>query len=145
DGKEAKLADVPKGANATYTPAGKEGELSEVRVTGSSVTGTVAKVDASSLTLDIPGKTGNTTKALKLTADTKLLTAEGKGAKPADLKPGDVKAGDRVLVSLTADESAALLISFAKPDGEKAPGKFGGKVVSVDPAARTITLTGKGE
>ncbi|HJZ57135.1 MAG TPA: sigma-70 family RNA polymerase sigma factor [Gemmataceae bacterium] len=143
DGKPAALKDVPKGAMATFVAAGKEGtaaEITELRVSGPNVTGVVVKAEASGLTLDIPGKEGNTTKVFKLAPDVRVQIGGGKDTKPTDLKPGD-----KVVVTLTADESAALVITGAKPDGEKTPGKFGGKIVGVDPAARTITLMGKGE
>jgi ribosomal 50S subunit-recycling heat shock protein len=81
---------------------------------------------------------------VKVVADTKV-TVNGKDAKATDLKPGD-----KVLITLKADESAALaIVSGTKVgDGEK-PGvknpKFGGKIASVDAATRTVTLAAKGE
>lgn len=148
DGKEAKLADVPKGSIAGFmATAAKEGvppDITEVRVTGASVGGTVKSVDASGITLD----SEKAPQAFKLTADTKVSVG-GKDAKPTDLK-----AGDRVNITLSADGASALAISGGakgeggdKPEGK--PGvkvqKFGGRVASVDASARTITLASKGE
>ncbi len=147
DGKEAKLADVPKNSTATMVIAiGKEGALptaTEVRVTGQSFIAVIAKVDATSITFEGEKQM----RVVKAGADTKV-TVNGKDAKLADLK-----AGDKVQVMMKADESAALTITAGtKPgDGEK-PGvkpeknlKFGGKIASVDATARTVNLVGKGE
>ncbi len=145
DGKEAKLADVPKGGVAALVSVGtKDGvppEVTEVRVTGMSVPGIVKQVDATMIALE--GEKNPRTAAIS--AGTQV-TVNGKAAKATDLKPGD-----KVMVVLSADEKTALAItSGAKPgDGEK-PGvknpKFGGKIASVDATAKTITvLTGKGD
>jgi RNA polymerase sigma factor (sigma-70 family) len=116
DGKEAKLANVPTGAFAGIVFAGgkdgtKEKVASEVRVTGSTATGILKEVDASSITLAAE----KAARVYKITAGTKV-TVDGKDAKVADLK-----AGDKVTVTLTADEAAVLTIGAgsAKPDGEK--------------------------
>jgi RNA polymerase sigma factor (sigma-70 family) len=143
DGKEAKLADVPKDAHAalamTRTKEGAPPETSEVRVTGGTVAGVIAHVDAKSLTLD---GVKNFPAPLKLAADTKV-TANGKDAKVVDLK-----AGDRVTVTLTTDGSGAVAVAAgSKGDGEKPnkTPKFAGKVATVDAAARTVGLVTKGE
>jgi RNA polymerase sigma factor (sigma-70 family) len=146
DGKEAKLADVPKNSTAALLLApGKEGELptaTEVRVTGGSFNGVVAKVDNATIILE----GDKAARAIKTTDDTRI-TVNGKAAKLAD-----IKAGDKVAIVLKADESAALTVATgAKPEGEKPakpvdkPARFGGKVASVDAATRTIMLAGKGE
>jgi RNA polymerase sigma factor (sigma-70 family) len=142
DGKEAKLADVPKNSTAALILApGKEGEqptATEVRITGSSFGGRIKEVNATSLTLADEKKPRTVTLAAGGT-----VTINGKEAKLTDLSPGDA-----IFVTLTADESSALLIASGKGvDGEK-PGakapKFGGKIAAVDATARTVTLTGKG-
>jgi RNA polymerase sigma factor (sigma-70 family) len=147
DGKEAKLADVPKNSTAAFvsirgTKDGVPPEITEVRITGSNVTGVIDKVDASSITLESEKEP----RTFKVTPGTQV-TLNGKAVKPADLP-----VGGKVLVVLSADESAALsIVSGTKPapDGEKPagtkPAKFGGKVAAVDAAARTITLGPKGE
>ena len=148
DGKEAKLEAVPKNAYAAFaTVATKDGmlpQITELRVTGPSIGGVVKQVDATSITL--AGEKAD--RVLKLAADGKVTVA-GKDAKLAD-----IKAGDKVAVTLAADESAALTISTGtKPgDGEK-PGvkpekapKFGGKITAVDATAKTVTISvGKGD
>lgn len=146
DGKEAKLADVPKNSTAALLiAAGKEGALptaTEVRVTGSTFNGIVAKTDTTSVTLDSEKQP----RVFKLSAAGKV-TINGKDAKITDLK-----AGDKVQVTLKADESAALTIVAGtkvgdvekpgKPGAEKNP-KFSGKVASVDAATRTVMFTAK--
>jgi RNA polymerase sigma factor (sigma-70 family) len=142
DGKEGKIADVPKGAMANFVlPGSKEGaatEATEVRVIGQSFVGVVKQVDASGITLDGEKKP----QAFTLTADTKV-TVNGKDAKVTDLG-----AGDKVLVVLTADSASVLGITSGKAEGEKPGvkvGKFGGMVSGVDAKAQTISIHGKGE
>jgi ribosomal 50S subunit-recycling heat shock protein len=144
DNRDAKLADVPKNSTAAFVAAPtKEGKLpliTELRVTGSTIGGVIKDVSATDIALEGEKKP----QAFKVAADTRV-TVNGKDAKAADLK-----AGDKVLITLKADESGALSIAGGTKvgDGEK-PGaknpKFGGKVASVDPAARTVLLAGKGE
>jgi RNA polymerase sigma factor (sigma-70 family) len=154
DGKEAKLADVPKNSTAALIiAAGKEGALptaTEVRATGQSFVAVIAKVDASSVTFEGEKQM----RVIKSGADTKV-TINGKDAKLADLK-----AGDKVMVTMKADESAALTIaSGTKPgDGEKPGTKPGEKppvkpdlprnvgqvVAGVDAQANTVSVTIKG-
>lgn len=144
DNKGAKLTDVPKNSTAAFVAAPtKEGKLpviTELRVTGSVISGTIKEVSATDLALENEKKP----QAFKVSADTKV-TVNGKDARATDLK-----AGDKVLITLKADESAALLVvAGAKvPDGEK-PGvknpKFGGKVADVDAATRIVMLAGKGD
>ncbi|MBN9120145.1 MAG: sigma-70 family RNA polymerase sigma factor [Planctomycetes bacterium] len=143
DGKDAKLADVPKNAAAAFVAApGKEGQLpriTELRVTGSVVGGVIKEVTAGEIALENEKKP----QAFKVAADTKV-TVNGREAKVTDLK-----AGDKVVVTLRADESTALSVATgAKGDGEK-PGvknpKLSGKVAAVDAPARTVTLAAKGE
>jgi hypothetical protein len=146
DGKEAKLADVPKNSVAWFSAAPpREGELpviDELRITGAMVVGVIKDVSATSIALESEKKP----QVFKIAADTKV-TVNSKDAKVADLK-----AGDRVQIALKTDDSAALTIaSFTRGDGEKPrkPGvknlKFGGKVASVDATARTVSLAAKGE
>lgn len=145
DGKEGKLADVPKNSTAALQIAGgKEGALqtaTEVRITGGTFVGVVAKGDATSLTFE--GE--KTQRVVKLAAGGKV-TVNGKDATLSDVKPGD-----KVQVTLAADGSGALLVAGgSKPAGDggekpvKNP-KFSGKVGSVDAQARTVTLVAKGE
>lgn len=144
DGKEVKLDAVPKNATASFLAnAAKEGtlpQITELRVTGAIINGIVAKVETTSITLD--GEKNPRT--IKLATDGKV-TIGGKAAKLADLK-----AGDKVVVTLTADEAGALtIVSGTKGDGGEKPAKtppqFGGKVASIDAAAGTVSLTSKGE
>ncbi len=146
DGKDVKIADLPKGMLATFTlVATKEGqprEATAVVVAGPTIDGAIKQVDATSITLTNV-KAGDRT--IKLLATTKV-TINGKDAKVADLK-----AGDNVSVTIAADESGAVTISTGtkgdKP-GEKPSktSKFGGKIASVDATANTINIfVGKGE
>ena len=122
DGKEAKIADVPKSgfANFTLLPA-KEGEpreASEVHVSGPSLSGVIKEVSATSLTVGSQ-KAGDRT--VKVTATTKV-TINGKEAKVADLK-----AGENVSVTLTADETAAALVTAGKATDKPKPDKEEGR------------------
>ncbi|HVL12279.1 MAG TPA: sigma-70 family RNA polymerase sigma factor [Gemmata sp.] len=144
DGNPGKLADVPVNSTAAIVVAvAREKELaqvSELRVTGQTVNGVVAKVEASGLTLD--GE--KVARTIPLAAGTKV-TVNGRDAKAADLK-----AGDRVQVVMAADEKAALTVATGRAagDGERPAAKqrqFAGKVAEVDATARTITLAARGE
>jgi len=142
DDKEAKLTDVPKGSVASFLAGapkdGKPDEITEVRVTGANVGGVIKQVDATSLSLE----SEKNPQTLKLTADTKVTVA-GK-----DAKIGDLKAGEKVAIILSADGASVLSLAGGfKPDGEKPikTNKFTGKVTTVDAAAKTIAVAGKGE
>jgi RNA polymerase sigma factor (sigma-70 family) len=145
NGKEARLADVPKNSTAAILMATeKEGELPtaiEVRITGSIVSGIVAKVSNNTIVLE--GEKAARTFALA--TDAKVLV-NGQVAKLAD-----VPAGSKATITLTADESAALLVvagnRAADVEKEKPSGKtqFGGKITAIDAVARTITLASKGQ
>ena len=115
DGKDAKLGDIAKGALVTFTLIpGKDGQprtANEVVVSGSTFGGSVKRIDGEGVTV------GNEKfdRVLKL-APTGKVIVDGKDAKVADLK-----VGDRVMVTLTADDSAAVLIEVGgkKRDGDK--------------------------
>ncbi|WP_439620433.1 sigma-70 family RNA polymerase sigma factor [Gemmata sp.] len=115
DGKDAKVGDIAKGATATFTlVAAKDGQprtANEVVVSGLSFGGSIKRIDGDGVTV------GNEKfdRVLKLAAGGKVLV-DGKDAKLADLK-----VGDRVTVTLTADDSAAVLIAVGgqKRDGDK--------------------------
>ncbi|MFO0825137.1 MAG: sigma-70 family RNA polymerase sigma factor [Gemmataceae bacterium] len=114
DGKAAKLGDVAKGGFATFTiVSAKDGqarEASEVAVTGMTFGGSIKQIDSGSVTI------GNEKfdRVVKLAAGGKVMV-NGKDAKVADLK-----VGDRVMVTLTSDESGAVLIvAGGKPEGDK--------------------------
>src|SRR4029079_3134171 len=123
DGKDTKIADVPKGAFATLSlSSAKDGpmrEANELGVAGPTFGGSVKQIDKTSITV------GNekSDRVIKLLPATKV-TVNGKDAKLADLKMGD-----RVMVTLTADETAAVsIISGTKAGGDKPkPQKKGDK------------------
>jgi RNA polymerase sigma factor (sigma-70 family) len=148
DGADAKLAGVPKNATAALLIAGgKEGALptaTEVRVSGPTFTGVVAKVEADTVAFE-----GEKPRSVKLAPNGKVVI-DGKAAKLADVKPGD-----KLTVTLASDaeKGAILIVGGTRPggDGDKPAGekpgknaKFGGKVASVDASARTIALLPKG-
>lgn len=145
DGEKAQLADVPKNSSATLLLAERSKDkpliATEVRISGSSITALIKEVDATSITLASEKKP----RTITLAARGEVII-DGKKAKLADLKPGD-----KVTVTLTADESAAMsIVAGSKGDDEKGkkptkPGKFAGKVVSTDSTARTIAIAGKVE
>jgi len=115
DGKEAKLADLPKGAIANlHLSSAKDGQLreaNEATVAGPTFNGTVKQIDGSSITI------GNekTDRVFKLATIGRVVI----GAK--DGKTGDLKVGDCVSVTLSTDGSSAVLIvaGAKKPGGEK--------------------------
>jgi len=132
DGKDAKLADVAKGMTVTFTIAsakdGQPKEASEVAATGPTFAGLIRQIDAAAITV------GNekADRTFKLASGSKVVI-NGKDSKLTDLK-----AGDKVVVTLSADESAALSIVMGekvvgdkpvkpgekpKPDGDKKPEK----------------------
>jgi RNA polymerase sigma factor (sigma-70 family) len=136
DNRESKLAEVPKNSFAALLlAAGKEGELptaTEVRVTGRTASGVLKEVSANGIALQGEKKP----QEFKIDSDTKV-TVNGKPAKAADLK-----AGDKVVVVLKADGSAALSVAA----GEK-PAKnrqFVGSTGRVDVNTRGITLAANG-
>ena len=144
DGKETKLADVPKGvyAGVMFLPPKdgvKEQVAGEVRITGSTSGGILSKADETCIIFT----SGKNTQIIKLGAST-TVTIDGKEAKPTDLQ-----VGCKVIVTLTSDETSVLTINAnsVTPPGEKpakpAP-KFGGRVSAVDATARTISVHGKG-
>lgn len=143
DNKEGKLADVPEGSFASLVYTGSKGaptEVTEVRITGLTVPGIVKQVDATTIALE--GEKNPRSAAISAAT---VVTVNGKPAKATDLK-----AGDKVVLVLSADEKTALTIaSGVKPGGGEKPAKtptFGGKVTAVDATAKTITVTtGKGD
>ncbi len=142
DGKEAKLAAVPKGSIASFVaPATKDGipaDITEVRVTGASVSGVIKEVNATNVSLE----SEKNPQTFNVTPDTKV-TVDGK-----DAKIGDLKAGGKVAIVLSADGTSALALATGnKFDGEKPTktGRFTGKITNVDATAKTISLAGKGE
>jgi len=119
DGKDAKLADIPKGAFVVFGGQ-KEGskEATEVRVSGETLMATVKQQDAATITLTTPKSEKNpgTDRVLKLSAIQKV-TINGKDGKAADLK-----AGDKVVAVLSADGTSVLSITAGggeKPSGDK--------------------------
>ncbi|MCS6864727.1 MAG: sigma-70 family RNA polymerase sigma factor [Gemmataceae bacterium] len=145
DGKKATLADVPKNSTAALLlSTEKEGQwpiATEVRITGSTVSGIVAQVSGHTIVLE--GEKNPRSFALAANAQ---VTVNGQPAKLAD-----IAAGSKATITLTADESAALIVVAghrpAEATGEKpsAKNKFAGPITAVDVAARTITLATKGE
>jgi hypothetical protein len=122
DGKPAALKAVPKDAIASFVVGkAKEGEpveITELRVTGQSVTGLLTAADATTVTLDVGSKDG--TPALKVfeLAPGARVSIGGK-----DVKTTELEVGDKVTVVLTADGSAALSVTTGnksdKPKGDK--------------------------
>jgi hypothetical protein len=114
DGKETKLAELPKGVFATLalvpTKGGPPREARAVIIAGATFGAVVKEVGASSLTVSHP-KIGE--KTVKIVSSSKVVI-NGKEAKASDLK-----AGDRVDVTLSSDESAAVLITSGKPATDK--------------------------
>lgn len=120
DGKAAKLADIPKGAFASFAGMGEgKKEATEVRVTGETLTGaTVKQIDASTITVlgQKTEKNPGSERVFKLSAVEKV-TVNGKDAKPTDLK-----AGDKIAVTLSADGAKVLSIESSGPAGTKPKG-----------------------
>jgi RNA polymerase sigma factor (sigma-70 family) len=115
DGKEAKLADVPRGSVVTFGGQ-RDGskEVGEVRAVGETITGVLRQVDLASVTVTVKGEKGKGGDRVLKLAEGGKVTAGGKDVKLTDLKEGDV-----ATVTLTADGSAALAVVAG-------PGKAGG-------------------
>ena len=115
DGKDAKIGDLAKGAFATFTlVAAKDGlprEANAVTVTGATFTGVIKQVDATSVT--IGGEKND--RVVKVATGGRVLIGEKEGTL------ADLKAGDKVTVTLTSDESGAVQIQSGvkKPTGDK--------------------------
>jgi len=118
DGKDAKLADVAKGATVTLgLSSAKDGqmrEVNEVAVAGPTFAGSVKRIDATTITI------GNerTDRVLKLAEGGTVMIGEKAG------KLSDLKVGDRVTVTMTSDESAAVKIAAGakRPTGDRPKG-----------------------
>src|SRR5207302_144423 len=110
DGKDAKLGDVAKGMNVTLVITalkdGQPSETSAVIVAGQSFDGTVKALDNDTITIGNP----KFEKTVRL-APAGKVTIDGKEAKLSDLK-----GGDQVRVTLTADNSASIVIAAGKVD-----------------------------
>jgi RNA polymerase sigma factor (sigma-70 family) len=116
DGKDAKLADIPKGAYVTFEGQ-KEGnkEVTVVRATGEVVANaTVKQLDATSITITTPKteKNPGTDRVLKL-ANIGKVTLNVKEAKVTELKPGT-----KVVAVLSADGASVLSIAASTPAKE---------------------------
>ncbi len=115
DGKPAKIGELTKGMGASFTVVsardGQPREANEVVVAGIVIGGVVKQVDTTSVT--VGGEKND--RVLKLVEAGKVMIG-GKEAKLADLK-----AGDRVQVTMTSDESAAVMIVVGakRVDGDK--------------------------
>jgi RNA polymerase sigma factor (sigma-70 family) len=156
DGKEVKLDAVPKGTTAELNivsfarEGGGFGETSEITVDGAKVVWVVKEAGASTVTLLGGGRTARLPdRVIKLATNAKVVI-DGKPAKPTDLQPGDV--ATIVLNANHAATSVSVGTKRGPGDGDKPgnkpankPLRFGGKVASVDAAARTLTLAAKGE
>lgn len=157
DGKAAKLGDLKEGGAVEVERATAAGPATKVAVTGRRVTSVLSAVDGTKLWLR--GKPGDQDYTLAAGA---TVTLNGKAATLADLR-----VGEPVTVTLTADGSAVRAVTagmpeagkkprpeadeeaFAAPqDGEKRPARVAkqtGTVGAVDAAAGTITLVRKGD
>ena len=115
DGKDAKIGDLAKGAFATFalvaTKDGQPREANAVTVTGATFTGVIKQVDATSVT--VGGEKND--RVVKLATGGKVLVGEKEGTL------ADLKAGDKVTVTLASDESGAVQIQSGvkKPTGDK--------------------------
>jgi hypothetical protein len=119
DGKPAKLADLKPDLNVEAVVPGEGKPASEVKVSGQRITATVIAADPDTLT--VSGKPAE--RVIKLAEGGRVVVG-GKEAKLADLK-----AGERVVVTMTADDAGAVLVTvFGKEDGGKPkPAKPGDK------------------
>jgi len=109
DGKPGKVDALKPDMMVEVVSAGEGKAITAVRATGQKVNGIVKSVTADTIT--IGGKVEDRT--VKLAADGKV-TLQGK-----DAKLSDIKAGDKVIIQLTADDSAALLVTDGAGAGDK--------------------------
>jgi RNA polymerase sigma factor (sigma-70 family) len=117
DGKDAKLGEVAKGMTVTFSLfSAKDGqmrEVNEVTVAGPTFFGVVKQTDSATVTVGA-GERGND-RVLKLAPAGKVMIGEKEG------KLADLKAGDKVSVTMTSDESAAVRIvaGARRPAGDR--------------------------
>ena len=119
DGKPGKFESLKPEMNVDLATAGEGKPVTELRISGQKFTGVVKAVTADSLTIG-----GKQERTVKLAAGAKVMI-QGKDGKLTDLAEGA-----KVFVQLTADDSAALLVTDggvagdkpkpgAKPEGDK--------------------------
>ncbi len=115
DGKSAKLADVKVKASADVERAGEGQPATKVTVSGEKLAAMVADVDKTSLTVRLRAEGQPVERKLAL-APNVVVTLDGKTAKASDLQ-----SGDRVIVTLTSDGTAALAVVAGVPkrDGDR--------------------------
>ncbi|QDU23129.1 sigma-70 family RNA polymerase sigma factor [Urbifossiella limnaea] len=116
DGKAAKLADVMVKASADVELPGERQPATKVTVSGEKVPGVLMAFDKDSVTVGFR-RDGRALAERKLAlAPAAKVTLDGKDAKLFDLQTGD-----RVIVTLTSDGTAALTIVAGVPkrDGDR--------------------------
>jgi RNA polymerase sigma factor (sigma-70 family) len=152
DGEPAELKAVPRGAIGSFNlNRAKEGELAEItelHVNGPSITAVLKGVKDSTLTY----ATDAGEKSVKVDPKAKISTNRDAG------KLEDFRAGEKVTILLSADQSRALAVSIprrgerekAVPRGDREKGtrrvpRLSGKVDRIDAERNTITLLRKGD
>ncbi|MFO0805452.1 MAG: hypothetical protein U0791_20295 [Gemmataceae bacterium] len=106
DGKPGKLDALKADMTVELATAGEGKPITEVRATGQKLNGIVKATTADSLTFGTKED-----RTVKLAEGAKVLI-QGKAAKLTDLA-----VGTKIFVQLTADESAALLVTDGAPAG----------------------------
>jgi len=113
DGKAAKLADVKVKASADVEIPGERQPATKVTVSGEKVPGVLMAFDKESVTVGFRGDGRALVERKLALAPAAKVTLDGKDAKLADLQTGD-----RVIVTLTSDGTAALVITAGVPRRE---------------------------
>lgn len=146
DGKPGKLAGLPEGALVAIE-LGKKGEVVAVSVTGPSRALVIKSASMDEVTFDVRGRREGVRDEVKFPLKDIAVTVDGKPGKADDLR-----AGDRVTVTMRADLKG--LVSIAKgraerggrePDGGRGRRWQRGLVAGVDAKKETVSLKGERE
>lgn len=124
---------ISSATGAEGTPARKG------RVTALKMTGEVVSVDTTNKTVTIKGNKGET--VFIIDDKTKVLVGKQERAL------GELKQGDRVQIQYTTVNVAQKIVNLTaartRGSGKTSVMQTAGEVVSVDSAAKTLTITGK--
>jgi ferric-dicitrate binding protein FerR (iron transport regulator) len=140
DGKPGKLAGLPRGTRVVIEKNDK-GVIVSVRAEGVIRAGVVSAVEKDSITIEQRGRDGATKDTLKVAGA--AVTVDGKPG-----KLGDVKAGDRVTLTMSVDGKSVVALTKGaarerRPEGGDRPARPMRAVIEeIDAKAGTITVGG---
>jgi hypothetical protein len=145
--KPAKLADVTPGASVVLELSSDKTTVNRIELGGSHIRGRIKEIDAAkhAITVTVSSKAGGFDKTLPVHEDARIAFAGGKvdknekGKGPAnEAKFSDLAVGQPVAVAITSDGANITEVTVEATSA-------GGRVSHVDPAAKSITISAKGE